>query len=112
MVAVAAVNPAPAVDHDVGTIGADDARHFSEDRVAPDFFCFFGSFRVSEIRRASKEEFYAVSARCREQFLRADQSKLRRLLRPKVILSAFAASESEKRHIRVQAACEIGEQSR
>ena len=72
MVAVAAMNAAPAVDHDVGTIGADDTHHFSEDRVAPDLFRFFRSFRESKIRRASKKEFYAVAARCREQFLRAD----------------------------------------
>src|SRR5580698_4313009 len=107
---VAAMHATPAVDDDVGTIGADDAHHFSENCIAPDFFRFLGRFRESKIWRTSKKEFYAVASRGGEQFLRADQSQLRRLLRSEIVLSAFTASESEQRDVGVESAGEIGEQ--
>src|SRR5580704_6320249 len=111
MVAMPAMDAAPAVDHDVGPIRANHTDHFAENRVAPNLFRFLGRFRKAKVRRASKEKFYAVAARGREKFLSTDQTELRRLLRPQIILPAFAARERQQSNICMEAAGQISEQS-
>src|SRR5258706_12655982 len=89
--AVAYVDAAPAVDHDVGAEFADDADHVFEDGVAPDFFGFFGSFGEAEIPGAGEIEFDAVAASGGEKFLGADEAELRGLFGAERGLVAFAA---------------------
>src|SRR5208337_460067 len=79
MMAVASVNAAPSVDDDVGAEGADYADHVFEDLIAPDFFGFFGSFGIAKIAGAGEVELHAIAARGGEQFLGADETKLRSL---------------------------------
>ncbi len=90
---MAGVNAAPAVNNHCWPEGANDFDHVLQDFVAPDFFSFFGSFGVTKILGASEKELYSVAARSGEQFLRADETELRGLLRPEIILPALAASE-------------------
>src|SRR5208337_206579 len=109
--AVASVNAAPSVNHDVGTEFADDTDHVFEDRAAPDFFSLFGSFGVAKITGAREIELHAIAARGGEEFLRADEAELRSLFGAESVLAAFAAGEGEQGHIGVKAAGEIGEDS-
>src|SRR5258708_22522857 len=88
--AVASVDAAPAVDHDVGAEFADDADHVFEDGVAPDFFGFFGSFGEAEIPGAGEIEFDAVAASGGEKFLSAGEAELRGLFGGGRGLAVFA----------------------
>src|SRR5438445_4607538 len=109
MVAVTGMNAAPAVYDNRWSKGTNDFDHVLQDFVAPDFFSFFGSLGVTKILGASEEEFHAVTASRGKQFLGADKAELRGLLRPEIILPAFAASKGEERDIRMKAPGEIGE---
>ncbi len=60
MLAVAGLNAAPAVDHDVWAEGADHADHIFEGRIAPDFHGLRGAFGVAEIRSAGEELGHAI----------------------------------------------------
>src|SRR5258708_7368832 len=97
--AVASVDAAPAVDHDVGTEFADDADHVFEDGVAPDFFGFFGSFGEAEIPGAGEIEFDAVAASGGEKFPSADEAELGGLFGAEGVLAAFAAGDGEQRDV-------------
>src|SRR5258706_245818 len=97
--AVATVHTSPTIDHNVWTKSANHADHVFEDLVAPDTFCFLRGLRIAEVFGARKVKPHAVSPCGRQQFLRADQSKLRGLFGAKVVLSALAAREREQREI-------------
>src|SRR6266436_366936 len=112
MMSMAAVHAPPAVDNNIRPECANHAHHFSEHRIAPHSFRFLGSFRESEIRCVCKKEFHTIATARRREFLRADQTKLRRLLRPQVVLSAFAARQRQQCDVGMKSAREIREQSR
>src|SRR5258705_12910566 len=97
--AVASVDAAPAVDHDVGAEFADHADHVFEDGVAPDFFGFFGSFGEAEIPGAGEIEFDAVAASGGEKFLSADEAERRGLFGAERGLAAFAAGDGGQRDV-------------
>ena len=61
--------------------------------VAPDFFGFFRSLGVAKILGAGEKQFDAITARGGEQFLRAYEAELRRLLWAEIVLPALAARE-------------------
>src|SRR5229473_8095124 len=107
MMSVAPVHAAPAVNHKVRPKSADHMDHVLEDLVAPDPFRFFRRLRIAKIFGSRKVEPHAVAPRCRQQFLRPDQSQLRRLFGAEVVLSALTAREGEQRDIRMKSACEI-----
>lgn len=109
--AVARVDAAPMVDDDVGAEGADDADHVFDDLIAPDFFGFFGSFRVAEIAGAGEVKLDAVTVSRGEKLLCADEAELGSLFGAKSVLAAFAASDGEKSDVRVESASEVGENS-
>src|SRR5437016_3678319 len=91
MMSVARVHAPPAVNHKVWAKSADHADHVLEDLVAPDPFRFFGRLRIAKIFGSRKIEPHAVAPCCRQQFLRPDQSQLRRLLGAEVVLTTLAA---------------------
>src|SRR5258708_39796589 len=102
MMAVAPVHASPTVDHHVGTESANHADHVFKDLVAPDMFRFLRGFRIAEVFGSRKVKTHAVSPGGRQQFLRADQSKLPRLFGAKIVLSAFAARQRAQRDTRVE----------
>src|SRR5260221_12237794 len=93
VVTVTGVNAAPAVDDYRWPEGANDFDHVLENFAAPNLFGFLGSFGIAEVFCASEKEFDTVAARGGEQFLRADETELRSLLRTEIVLHAFAAGE-------------------
>ena len=104
---VASVHASPAINHNVGAESTDHADHVFEDLVAPDTFRFLRGFRIAKIFGSCKVKPHAVSPCCCQQFLRPDQSQLRRLFGAKVVLPALAACQREQRDIRAQPACKI-----
>src|SRR5713101_846439 len=108
MMSVTPMHAAPAIDHNVRAKSANHADHIFENLVPPNFFGFFGSFRIAEIFGTSEIEFHAIPASGSEQFLRANQPKLRGLFRAEVVLSAFAACQGEQSDVGVQPAGKIG----
>src|ERR1700737_4026225 len=108
VVPVTCVNPPPAVDDYRWPEGANDFHHVLKNFAAPDLFCFLGSFGIAEVFCASEKEFDTVAARGGEQFLRADKTELRGLLRTEIVLTAFAAGEGKERDVGMDAAGEIG----
>src|SRR5271154_676781 len=96
-------------DHNVRPEPADYAHHVFENLIAPDFLCFFGRLRESEVTRAREIEFHAIAARRREQLLRANQTELRRLLWSKIVLATFSACEGEQSHVGMQASRKVSE---
>src|SRR5215471_3446960 len=89
MVSVTAVHTTPVVDHEVRTKSANHAHHVVQELVAPDILGLFGRLRKTKILRAGEVELHSVAARCRQQLLGPYNTKLRSLLGPERILSAF-----------------------
>src|SRR4030081_3151745 len=81
--------------------------HVLEHLVAPDPLRFFRRLRIAKIFGARKVEPHTIAPRCRQQFLRPDQSQLRRLFGAEVVLPALTAREGEQRYIRMKSASEI-----
>src|SRR5260370_29009405 len=104
MMAVTAMNAAPAVYNHGGTESSNHLDHVLQDFVAPDFFGFFGSFGVAKVFGTSKKEFDAIASRSCEQLLRADQTELRCLLRAKIVLASFATGQREQGDFGMEAA--------
>src|SRR5260370_8578344 len=109
MMSVAPVHAAPAVDHNVRAKSADHEDHVLEDLVAPDPFRFLRRLRIAKIFGSRKVQPHAVAPCCRQQFLRPEQSQLRRLFGAKIVLPALAARQGEQRDIRMQPAGKIGQ---
>src|SRR3979490_1617088 len=109
MMTVTAMNAAPAIYDHRWTERTNHLDHVLQDFIAPYSFSFFGSFGVAKVSSASKKEFDAISSRCREQFLRADQTELRGLLRTQIILATFAPCQREQGHFGVETASQICE---
>src|SRR5262249_37247627 len=107
---VAAMNATPTVDHPVRPKRSEDTHPVGQHWIAPHSLCLFCSFGEPKIRRSGKEKLDAVTPRCGKQFLRADQSELRSLLRAKIVLATLAAGEREQRHIGVQPTCQVREE--
>src|ERR1051326_4307828 len=107
MMPMSAVYAPPIVDHNVGTKLADQVHQVIEHLWSPNFFRFFGRLRKTEVPRAGEIEFHAVATRGGQQFLRSNQSQLRRLFWPQRILSTFASRQWQQRDISVQSASEI-----
>src|SRR5207244_4357485 len=93
----------PVIDYDVRAKCADHAYHIFERRVAPDLQGSFRSLRVAEVGRASEVEPDAIGPRGGKQLFGAQDAELRALLGAECILAAFAASDGEQRHVRMQA---------
>ena len=109
MMTVASVHPTPAINYNIGAESTDHADHILKDLVAPDPFGFLRRLRKAKVFSASKEKPHAVASGRRQQLLRADQSKLRRLFGAKIVLAALAARQGKQRHIGMQSASQIGE---
>ncbi len=107
VVPVPAMHATPAIQHHIRAKSSDDADHVLKNLIAPDFLGFFRCLGVAEIFRAREIQLDAIAASGRQQFLRANQSQLRGLLRAKVVLAAFAAGQREQRNIRVQASRQV-----
>ena len=101
MMAVAAVHAAPPVDDHVGAERANHAGHVFEDLIAPDFFGFFGRFRIAKILRTREIEFHAITASGGEKFLRSNQSQLRGLFGTKIVLPSFPPRQRKQRNVGV-----------
>ena len=109
MMTVSCVHTSPAIDHDVWAEASNHADHVLEDLVAPDAFRFLRRLGIAKIFGSREVEPHAVATRRFQQFLRADQSELRRLFGTKIVLAAFAACQGKQRHIRVKPPSKIGE---
>jgi hypothetical protein len=109
MMAVTAVNAAPAVNDYGRPEGTDDFDHILQNFFTPNFFRFLGSLGVAKIFCAREKKFDAVTARGGKQLLRANKTKLRSLLWAEIVLAAFAASEREKCDFGMESAREIRE---
>src|SRR5712692_97230 len=92
MMPVASVHAAPAVDHNVRAKSPDHADHVLEYLVAPDPFGLLRRLRIAEIFGSREVQPHAVAPSCRQQFLRPDQSQLRRLFGAQVVLPARATA--------------------
>jgi hypothetical protein len=62
--------------------------------------------------RPREKQFHAIPARRRQQLLRSNQSQLRILLRPQIVLPALAPRYRKQRHVRMQTAREIRQHRR
>src|SRR5467141_3735998 len=106
MVTVPGANATPAVDDNRWPEGADDLDHVLQNFVAPDFFCFLGSFGIAEVFCASKKQSDTVAARGGQQLLRANEAKLGSLFGAEIVLPAFTACERKERDFCMKAAGE------
>src|SRR6266851_8652717 len=108
MMPVAPVDAAPAINHHVRAKSADHADHVLEYLIAPDPFGLLRRLRIAEIFGSREVQSHAVAASGRQQFLRPDQSQLRRLFAAQVVLPALTERQREQCDIRAEPASKIG----
>ena len=97
-------------DDDVGLKAADDANHVAQDALPPPF-CerLLGRFAVAEVDGAREELLAAVEASGCQQFLRANDAQVFRLLGPDQVLAALAARGREVGRAQTPSAGKVGD---
>ena len=93
-----AVGPREARNQHVRTKGSDHAHHVAEGNVvsAPFLECFFGIFRIAEIRHPAEALFHSVVAIGSSQLQRAQYPQHVKQVASYFVLAAFAAGESHQ----------------